>query len=293
MSEKVVFIGLGRMGSAMAQRVLEAGLNLSVFNRDAAKAQPLAALGAKVMGDPKEAIKGAGLVFTMVSDDRALLEILDGDLLKAAAPGLTHVSMSTVGVQTAEKLGQIHAPLGQTLLSCPVFGRPEAAKLGKLNLCLAGPRASKDRVMDYLSPMGKVWDFGPRPEGANAAKLAGNFMIASLIELLSEAFSLVENHGVSPQSFFELMSGSLFDAPAVHTYGGLILAGEFDRPGFLGALGAKDLTLVKDAARLSHTPMPFCSLVEDRFIRLLARGWGQRDWSAISELQREDAGLKK
>ncbi|MDR0621124.1 MAG: NAD(P)-dependent oxidoreductase [Deltaproteobacteria bacterium] len=292
MTEKSVFIGLGRMGSPMAQRILAEGLPLVVHNRDVGKTKPLVDLGAKVADGLDGAVAGADLIMTMVSDDSALLAVAEEGRLKKAAPGLIHVSLSTVGVDTVLYLESLHESLGQTLLSCPVFGRPEAAREGKLNLCLSGPKAAKDKALAYLEPMGKVWDFGLRPQGSNAVKLAGNFMIASLIELLSEAFSLVENHGVPPEAFFGLMSGTLFNAPAVHTYGRLILEADFDKAGFLGSLGAKDAGLVREAARRSHTPMPFCSALEDRFLRLLARGWGDKDWSAISDLQREDAGLK-
>ncbi|MDR2366748.1 MAG: NAD(P)-dependent oxidoreductase [Deltaproteobacteria bacterium] len=292
MSDKISFIGLGNMGSAMARRILAEGHGLTVYNRTPEKAKPLAAMGAKVAGDLDEAVSGAGVIFTMLSDDAALLAVMGEGRLGKAAPGSIHVSMGTVGLGTVGRLASIHESLGQTLLSSPVFGRPEAARLGKLNLCLAGPAVAKERVSGLLAPMGKVWDFGPEPAKSNAVKLAGNFMIASLIELLAEAFSLVEGHGVAPGDFFGLMAGTLFNAPAVHTYGKLILEGKFDEVGFLGSLGSKDVGLVKAAARLGQTPLPFCSVLEDRFLRLMARGWGDRDWSAISALQREDAGLR-
>jgi 3-hydroxyisobutyrate dehydrogenase-like beta-hydroxyacid dehydrogenase len=183
--------------------------------------------------------------------------------------------------------------MDHSLLSCPVFGRPEAAVKGTLNLCLAGPRHAKEVVAPYLKPLGRIWDFGYIAAGANAVKLAGNFMISALIETLAEAFTLVENHDISQKDFFDLMSQSLFNAPAVHVYGQLLLNADFSNPGFLTSLGAKDSNLVKKAARLSHTPMPFASVLEDRFIRAMAKGWGDKDWSIISQLQRDDAGLNK
>jgi 3-hydroxyisobutyrate dehydrogenase-like beta-hydroxyacid dehydrogenase len=288
---KAVFIGLGRMGSNMARRILSANLPLTVYNRTADKAELLAEAGAAIAQNPQQAFSRADLVITMVSDDLALTSILTSENLKLLSPGAIHVSMSTISVGLAESLTASHADLGHTMLSCPVFGRPAAAESGSLHLCLAGPSEAKEKVRAYLMPMGTIWDLGDKPAGANGVKLAGNFMIASLIETLSEAFSLVENHGVNPESFFELMSGTLFNAPAVKTYGKLILDGDFENAGFLAALGAKDVRLLKEAARNSQTPMPFASIVEDRFLRILARGWGNKDWCVIGQIQREDAGL--
>ncbi|MDR1314424.1 MAG: NAD(P)-dependent oxidoreductase [Deltaproteobacteria bacterium] len=286
---KHVFVGLGRMGSGMARRLLDAGLPLDLYNRDQAKAQPFREAGAKVHTSLPEALSGAGALFTMLSDDEALKAVVNRETLSMLAPGAVHVSLSTVGVPAALEAAALAREAKVHHLSSPVFGRPEAAAAGTLKLCVSGPSAAKKTVKAYLPAMGEIWDFGDEPGSACAVKLAGNFMIASLIETLSEAFSLVENHGVSPEAFFGMMSGTIFDAPAVKTYGNLILKGAFDGAGFTVALGAKDASLVKEAARRTRTPMAFASILEDRFLRALARGWEGKDWCSISALQREDA----
>jgi 3-hydroxyisobutyrate dehydrogenase-like beta-hydroxyacid dehydrogenase len=117
-------------------------------------------------------------------------------------------------------------------------------------------------------------------------------MLASIVELLGEAYSFVESNGVSPEAFYNLMSSTLLAAPAIKNYGRLILEGEFDKPGFTATLGAKDIFLVKETARKSKTPLPIASVVEDKLLRCLARGWSERDWTCVSEVQREDSGLK-
>ncbi|MDR3154765.1 MAG: NAD(P)-dependent oxidoreductase [Deltaproteobacteria bacterium] len=288
---KHVFIGLGRMGSGMARRILDAGLPLELYNRDPSKSAPFREAGATVHATLPEALDGAGAVFTMLSDDEALREAMPPENLALLAPGAVHVPMGTLGVDCVREAAAHAAEKGARLVGAPVFGRPDAAAAGRLRVCVSGPQAAKEAVRGYLEPLGEIWDFGELPSAAAAVKLCGNFMIASLIESLSEAFSLAESNGVAPEAFFEMISGTLFDAPAVKTYGPLLLKGDFERPGFTAALGAKDALLVKDAARRSRTPMPFASVLEDRFLRALARGWAGKDWCCVGALQREDAGL--
>jgi 3-hydroxyisobutyrate dehydrogenase-like beta-hydroxyacid dehydrogenase len=288
---KASFIGLGAMGAPMAQRILAGGRELTVYNRDPGKAKALSAAGAKVAPTPEAAFKGAELVLTMVSNDEALDSLATPTRLGSMADGAVHVSMSTIGVDFAERLTNRHASLGSAFVSCPVFGRPSAAAEGRIHLCLAGPPAAKAKVRPWLEPLGPIHDLGVVPSGANAVKLAGNFMISSAMEMLAEAFSLVDKHGVSPEVFFELVSSTIFACPIVKTYGRLMLDERFEPAGFTAALAAKDVGLVRAAARQGRVPMPMASLVEDRLLRILAKGWEARDWSVIGRLQREDAAL--
>ena len=290
---KAVFIGMGRMGAGMAARIVTAGLPLGVYNRDSSKCEPLWTLGARVYNDLPDALNGADVVFTMLSDDAALSAVMTDEGIASMAPGSVHVSMSTISVELSSRLADRHAGAGAGYVGCPVFGRPDAAASGTLNLCVSGVAADKKKVMPYLETMGKVWDFGATPSGAHAVKLAGNFMFGSILEMLGEAFSLVENSGIEPEKFYDLITGSFLSAPTIKTYGRLILDGEFDQAGFAARLGAKDIGLVRGAAKASNTPMPMASLVEDRLLRILARGWGEKDWSVIGYTQREDAGLIK
>jgi 3-hydroxyisobutyrate dehydrogenase-like beta-hydroxyacid dehydrogenase len=277
------------MGSGMAMRILDAGLPLEVYNRDLSKAAPFRERGIRVHETVRDALDGADAAFTMLSDDHALRSVINRETLRIMAPGSVHVSMSTVGAACSVETAFLAEGHGVRHLSAPVFGRPEAAASGKLRLCVSGDQPARLALAPHLSSMGEIWDFGKDPGAAPAVKIAGNFMIASLIETLSEAFSLVGNHGVEPEAFFRMMSGTLFDAPAVRTYGELILAGSFEEPGFPLSLGFKDAGLAKEAARRTRTPMALASLLEDRFLRAMARGWDRKDWCVISDLQKEDA----
>jgi 3-hydroxyisobutyrate dehydrogenase-like beta-hydroxyacid dehydrogenase len=118
-------------------------------------------------------------------------------------------------------------------------------------------------------------------------------MISAMIESFSESYALLEKYGVDPQNFYKLMTSSLFNSPAHKTYGDLILVGNFDVTGFSLKLGFKDVSLIKEAAKDAFLPLPLASILEERFLRALSKGWDYKDWTAVSDLAREDAGLPK
>ena len=288
---KLAFLGMGRMGQGMAGQLLRAGHALTVYNRTAEKTAHLEKTGAQTAKTPREAVDGADVVFTMLADDAALAATMEMDTVGTMATGGIHVSMSTISKSLAASMAESHAAKGRCFLGCPVFGRPDAAASGSLRLCLSGSAGPKEKVRPLLACLGEIWDFGEIPASALAVKLAGNFMIATCIEMLGEAYSLVEKNGVPPESFYTLMASTLFAAPAFQNYGRIILKADFDNAGFAAKLGAKDIRLLREAARDSATPMPFAAVLEERLTRVLARQWGEKDWSVIANIQREDAGI--
>jgi 3-hydroxyisobutyrate dehydrogenase-like beta-hydroxyacid dehydrogenase len=288
----VAFFGLGRMGSALALRLLDAGHGLEVYNRTPEKAAPLEAKGAVHAPSPEEAVRPGRILVTMLADDRALRAVVTDAVLSRLSPGGVHLCMGTVSPETARELASAHAGHGVQYLACPVFGRPDAAAAGKLWLCIAGDAAAKTRVQPLLRVMGQgVFDFGTEPGAANVVKLAGNFLIAAAVEAMAEALSLAEKGGVDPKALHELLAHSLFACPIYQNYGRAIAEGRFSPPGFSLALGAKDLRLVRDTARAEQVPMPFAAVLEDRFLRSLANGRAELDWAGIALDQREAAGL--
>jgi 3-hydroxyisobutyrate dehydrogenase-like beta-hydroxyacid dehydrogenase len=291
---RVGFIGLGRMGSAMAERVLAAGHPLTVYNRTAARAEPLAALGAQVARTPAEAVRGAEAVITMLADDAALEQVVFGadGVLGALPRGAVHFGASTIGAACAQRLTVAHADAGQRYVSGPVFGRPEAARAGKLNVVLAGPDDALRAVEPLCAAIGqRTYRFGSDPQAANVVKLAGNFLLGAMVEALSEAFTLVRKSSIDVQAFSDLLTTSMFDAPAYHTYTRLLLAGRDAEPSFTAALGLKDVRLALAAAEAAQVPMPIASVVHDVFVSALARGYGERDLTVLGRVAAENAGL--
>jgi 3-hydroxyisobutyrate dehydrogenase-like beta-hydroxyacid dehydrogenase len=288
---EVGFIGLGAMGRAMAATLLKAGHRVRIWNRSSAPVEELARQGAEPV---KEAgLAFGGVVISMLADDESMREIILGRrLVEAAPPGTVHVNMATISVRFAELLTTEHRRHGVQYVSAPVFGRPDMAAAGQLNIVAAGDDAAIDRAQPVLDAIGqRTWRVGAEPHQANAVKLAGNFMIAAAIETMGEAAAMVERYGVPAAELLNLLTNTLFAAPVYKSYGGLIVDRKYEPAGFRLALGLKDLRLVLEAAEGARAPMPFASVLRDHLLEAVARGDGERDWAALAEVARRHAGL--
>jgi 3-hydroxyisobutyrate dehydrogenase-like beta-hydroxyacid dehydrogenase len=291
---KVGFLGLGNMGSAMARNLIRAGHSLTVFNRTPTRAEEFRALGAKVAGSPAEAALGVEAFITMLADDRALESVVfePGNAIKALPPNSVHLSMSTISVALSRRLAEAHRGRRQEYVGAPVFGRPEAAAARKLFIVAAGPGRHIERCQPIFEAIGqRTFMIGEDAAVAHLVKLAGNFMITTVIESLAEAFALVRKHGVDPEKFLELLTESLFAAPVYRTYGPMVAANKFDQVGFSMPLGFKDNRLVLAAAEEAAVPMPLATLVHDRFVAAMAQGLKDSDWAAIARIAYRSAGL--
>ena len=260
------FVGLGAMGQGMARVLLRAGHRVTVWNRTRERAAPLAAEGATIAATPAEAARG-GVVLSMLADDRAVEAVAGGPegIVAGLPSGGVHVSMSTIGPDTAVALARRHSDARQGLVSAPVFGRPDAAAAARLAVLAAGPADAIARVMPALQALGpKVFVLGDDPGAANVVKLAGNFLVTAVIEGLAEAMALVGKAGVDRGKLLEVLVGSLFDAPVYRNYGKILLEERFSPPG---------------------------SLIRDHMLAAVATGHGAEDWSAFGRVVREAAGL--
>lgn len=288
----VGFLGLGRMGKSIVANLLRAGNKLCVWNRSAGPARDLAALGARIATEPAAAAQG-DVLMTMLADDHAYRSVLlDAGVLERAARGLIHVNLGTVSVELARELARRHREHGLAYVAAPVFGRPEVAAAGKLNIVVAGDAAAVSRIEPLLSTIGeRTWPLGAAPECANAVKLAGNFMIASALETMGEAAALVRSHGVTAGDFLKIMTSTLFAAPAYQVYGRLIAEQRYEPAAFTLALGFKDVRLALQAAEAANVPLPFASVLRDHFLEATAAGMSGHDWAAIAEISARHAGL--
>jgi 3-hydroxyisobutyrate dehydrogenase-like beta-hydroxyacid dehydrogenase len=291
---KVGFIGLGRMGTAMAANLLKAGHQVCVYNRSPGKTQALSALGARVASDISDACHGDAII-TMLANDDAVHSVVfdDGGVLASATVAAVHISMSTISVGLSAGMASAHASARQRFIAAPVFGRPDAAAAAQLYIVAAGARADVDQCAPLFSAMGqRLFYLGAQPPAANLVKLSGNFLIASVIETLGEAMALIGKAGIDQRTYLDLLTSTLFNAPPYKTYGALIVDRKFEPAGFAAPLGLKDIRLILAAAEELQVPMPVASLLRDRFLALLARGGEVLDWSAIADLSAADAGLK-
>jgi 3-hydroxyisobutyrate dehydrogenase-like beta-hydroxyacid dehydrogenase len=289
---KVGFIGLGQMGHGMASNLLNAGHEVTVYNRSPGKAKDLVARGAHEALSVAEAC-GGDAVMTMLADDKAVEHVAlgEGGIAANLAKSAIHISSSTISVALSERLAQAHATAGQRFVSAPVFGRPDAAAAGKLFVAAAGADEALEDCAKLLEAIGqRTIILSSTPSSANLVKLSGNFLIASVIESLGEALALVGKGGIHLHAYVELLTSTLFPAPIYKTYGGLIAGGKFEPAGFAAPLGQKDIRLTLAAAEALQVPMPVASLLRDRFLTLMAHGGETLDWSAIGQLAAKDSG---
>jgi 3-hydroxyisobutyrate dehydrogenase-like beta-hydroxyacid dehydrogenase len=288
------FIGLGNMGHGMATNLLKAGHQITVYNRSPGKAEALVQQGATAARNVAEACAGE-VVFTMLSDDQAVESVAFGEdgIVASLKPGATHVSSSTISVALSERLAAVHAKAGQQYVAAPVFGRPEAASAAKLFVVAAGAPQVLESLVPLFDAIGqRTFVVSDQPQTANLVKASGNFLLASAIESVSEAVALVAKAGVDREQYVDILTSTLFAAPAYQIYGGLIARQEFEPAGMAAALGLKDIRLVLAAAEQLRVPLPVASLLRDRLLTLVATGGGHLDWSALAMLADRDAGLR-
>ena len=292
---RVGFIGIGRMGSAIAGRVLDGGHNLVVYNRTREKTAELAGGGAHVAASIAAACDERAVVMTMLADDAALSEVVlaPGGLRDSLAAGAIHVVMGTHGVATVRSLAAAHTEAGQVLLAAPVLGRPDVAAAGKLGIVTAGPPEAVEFCQPLFEVIGRrTFDAGSAPEGATAVKLANNFLLGCAIEVMGEAFSLARSYEVAPAVLYDVMIDGLFSAPAYNVYGKIMVEEAYDNVGFTADLGLKDANLILAAADLARIPLPSANAWRDRLLGAIAHGDGGKDWAVVAREQARASGLE-
>lgn len=288
---KVGFVGLGQMGREMAGRLLDAGHELTVYNRSRAAAESFRSRGAGVAEQPIEVLD-AEVVITMLADD-AVVEavwVASGLAGKMPSPGI-HLNMSSISLKMGKWLTELHRAGGGQYLSAPVFGRPYAAASGQLDIVVAGPEAAIARCKPLFGVLGRqFFTVGSEPCRANIVKIARNFLLGTIIASLGEAIALTRKSGVDAASFLDIITGTSMSAPAYKNYGRMIVAKAYE-PTFALKLGLKDIELALAAAADTGVPMPMAGLLREQHIAAIARGYGDKDWAALGEYIAECAGL--
>lgn len=280
------------MGRGMALSLVKKGHDVVVYNRTRSKAEALVENGVTVADDVAHACQGEAVV-TMLSNDDALKDVTFGDqgILATLKSGAMHISCSTISIDLSERLVAEHSRAGQRYIAAPVLGRPDRAAEGQLFVVAAGDDDSLIRAQPIFDAIGqRTKILGNEPSKANLAKLSINFLIATVFEALGEAIALVDRGGVDKHQFLDLLTSTLFGAPIYKTYGPLVAADEPPPVGFAAPLGFKDIRLALAASDKLRVPMPFASVLRDRFVELLATGGEDQDWSAVGRMAFRDAG---
>jgi 3-hydroxyisobutyrate dehydrogenase-like beta-hydroxyacid dehydrogenase len=291
---RISVIGLGAMGTPIAKNILAAGYPLTVYNRSPRRAEALVAAGASAAASPLAAARAADVIITMLADDPATESVVFGEdgVIAGLKKGGIHIAMSTISEALSSRLTAAHHAAGQSFVAAPVLGRPDAAAAGKLFVAVAGSSAALQLVIPVLEKVGqRVTVVGENPAQGHLLKLIANFMISSVLESLGEGTALAQKGGIAPEVMLDFLTHSIFSAPVYKNYGTLIAKQTFKPVGFALPLGQKDNRLVLQSAETHQVPMPFASIVRDRFLSARAQGYDDLDWAAIARLSLTDAGM--
>ncbi|TGN51594.1 NAD(P)-dependent oxidoreductase [Paracoccus liaowanqingii] len=277
---KIAFLGTGLMGAPMVRRLLAAGHAVTVWNRAPEKAQALAADGATVVTDPAQAVAGAVVVFTMLSDGPAVAAVLfERGVAGAMAPGAVVIDTSSIAPPIARDHAQRLASMGIDHVDCPVSGGVAGAQAGSLALMAGGAAAVIDRIAPVMVPLGRLTHVGPSGAG-QVCKLANQQIVAVTIGAVAEAMMLVEAGGADRAKFRDAIRGGFAESRILELHGGRMVARDF-APGGLSRLQLKDLNSVADLAADTGLTLPLTESVRASFTDFVAAGHGEADHSGL------------
>jgi 3-hydroxyisobutyrate dehydrogenase-like beta-hydroxyacid dehydrogenase len=291
---KIGFIGLGKMGLPIAQHILDAGHELTVYNRTASKADPLKEAGATVAKTPAEAATGDA-VFSIPFDDGQMEEVMfaDDGIFNVMNAGAIHVCMSTLSVAVADKIAKSHEDGGHRYISAPVMGQPAMAEAAKLFVLAAGKPENIEMVQPIFDAFSqRIFILGETPSQANLIKLCMNFMVASAFNSIGESMALARKSGIDPETYVEVFTGTVFTGMVYQGFGSKIAAEDYDDVRADLALGVKDVGQFIEAAQTKVVPSPIASVVHNNFITAMANGFGDKDWSVVAKMMAKNAGIK-
>jgi 3-hydroxyisobutyrate dehydrogenase-like beta-hydroxyacid dehydrogenase len=225
------------------------------------------------------------VVFTMLSNDAATESVIFGTenrpgILGAMEQDAVHVALSTISVKLSRRLAESHQQHRQHFVAAPVFGRPPIAEQGKLWIAVAGSSLAVERVRPLLEALSRgMTVVSEEPWRAHALKLGGNFMIAAMVQAMSEAFVFAESQGIAPDLFLETVNSALFQSAYYARYSQTILHPP-PVPGSTVAMGNKDIALFREAAAAAHQRLPLADLIADQLHRALEAGMKDEEWAA-------------
>ena len=279
--ERVGFIGLGIMGGPMAAHLARAGYPLMVYNRTAAKMEPLVALGARPAGSCQELAGQSDVVVSMVSDSPDAEEVYLGEtgVLIGARPGSLLIDMSTISPRVAIKLSKSAEEAGCAMLDAPVSGGDVGARNATLSIMAGGDSSDFDRARPLLECLGKPILCGPAGAG-QTVKACNQIATALHVIAMSESLLLAQKAGIAPQIVLQVLGAGYAQSRVMDVRGPRVIQGDF-APGFKARLHAKDLNIVGETARDLGCALPASALAYELFTTAVANGLGELDHSAV------------
>ncbi len=288
---RIAVLGLGQMGTPIAERLEQAGHELSVWNRSPDALGPFRERGIRVLDDPSQAWHNADCAITMLSDGAALEAVVlsERGLLESAERGVL-IDMSTISAAASAAVAAECERRRVAFLRAPVTGNPSVVRAGNLGIIVSGPREEFDRLVATLRDIGPTVFYVGSREEARIVKLALNLMIAGTVELISEALVLAQKHGIGSGEMLEVMGASAVGSPFVKYKTDALVAEDYSST-FSARLMYKDLALALEAANDADLPLPVTALTQQLFQGCIATGMGDWDLTALLPRLRREAGL--
>jgi 3-hydroxyisobutyrate dehydrogenase-like beta-hydroxyacid dehydrogenase len=285
----VAVAGLGLMGSPIAERLIDAGHAVTVYNRSAEKTAPLVQRGATPAASLAEIWKSADVCITMLADSAALEAVVPELLDDEGASGKTLIDMSTVSAAVSAKVAALAADARVGYLRAPVTGNPVAVRAGRLGMIVSGDEALLESMRPLLLDVGPTIFYLGGGEEARVMKLAVNLMIAGTAELLAEAVALGEAHGLDRGTLVDVIAGSAIGSPFIAYKKDPLVADDYTST-FSARLMRKDLGMAMDSAAEAGLPLPVTKLVDGLLENCVEVGLGELDFSALLPRLKGEAG---
>jgi len=288
---KLGWIGIGRMGYAMAQLLAKAGCDLSVWNRTRAKAEPLKEYGAKVV-DKLTDLADCDIVFTMVSTGKDVKEVLYGKagVMSAGRAPKIVVDSTSISIPESTEIRAELAKRGVKLLAAPVSGNAKVIKAGKLTVVCSGPQDAYDAVLPYLSNIGSGVTYVGDGELSRIAKICHNVMLGVVIQNLCEITLLAQQAGMQRHAFLDFLNKSVMGSMFTRYKTPALVNLDFAVT-FTPELLRKDLDLGLSAARELGVPMPLASMTRDQVQTLIGNGYTDQDFATLLLLAAKASGM--
>ncbi|MBX9467969.1 MAG: NAD(P)-dependent oxidoreductase [Rhizobium sp.] len=279
-TRRIAFLGTGLMGAPMARRLLAAGFPVTVWNRDLRKAEALVSFGASVAVSPTDAVDGADIVFTMLSDGAAVTDVLFSQgVAEALKQGAVVVDTSSIAPPIARDHASKLVDRGVAHVDAPVSGGVVGAEAGTLAIMAGGDAAAIEALTEVFAPLGRVTHVGPSGAG-QICKLANQQIVAITIGAVAEAMMLVEAGGASREKFREAIRGGFAESRILELHGQRMVERNF-APGGLSRLQLKDLNAVAAMAEAFGLELPLTEDIRQAFRTFVAEGNGELDHSAL------------
>ncbi len=288
----VGWIGAGRMGAALCHRLIDHGIDLTVYNRTREKVAGLADQGAKVVDTPAK-LADRDLVFTMVSDPAAFRQVTVGPEGVFSVPGTSPkilIDSSTVSTDASEEVRRVASEHGCALLAAPVSGNPKVVKAGRLTVVASGPADAYEQALPYLEVFGDGVSYVGDGDAARLVKICHNLLLGIVTETLAETAVLAERAGITRADYMKFINmsvmGSTFTKNKTPNIDNLDYT-----PTFNCHLIRKDYELGLEAGRQLDVPLPTAAAVHQMIVAMIGRGYGEEDFMRLLTMEAESAGL--